>query len=1490
MPAPTSASCDSNATVWNPANGAPGPLVVDSTVGTLCVAANADPYVYSHVHVLEGGSLVFLDPGDNSTTKFQASSILVQKGGAIQAGSYCDPYGASGAHLQIGLWGDDPTVQGTTGASAAIHCQVSDGMGGWKDGACLAADQLSPAHYCTGTDPTDPCNSTTKPATIGDNALLESYGNLPFDNPMGTDPLNVAFGYKTFGVSYGGQLLLFGAKGVDPADRLAPGSEPSADMVPPSDPSDVTQWAAKSGRSWVRLNANAAVGATSLTLDRMVDWAEGDTIVVATSDWHPSHSETVTLSGSQAMDLSIPVNTPGGNGLAYAHHGTIYQVPDSVITQLQDAHPNPSWTAPNTEVETRTAVGLLSRSITVESLGDLAADSMSIKPFPAASDCGEPSVATNPNDEMGCYFGGHVSVRQGFGAFQVQGVEFKNLGQGGRMGHYPVHFHLAKYTGYTDAFLKDSSIWNSNTRFVTVHGTHDVTLARNVGFRSVGHGFYLEDGSEINNNLWYNLGISARGALKEYYQNQDSSSDTYRYIPPILEFSCPNPSCGNDITKANIKGADTWSPVMFWSMNQYNDFVGNAAAGVHGFGSCFWLLGSGLSGPSLTKKTWTSGTTSDQSYADFNKAGARQAPLQRFRGNHCTTAAYGLQTSLDNDPTTNGSYLASAVQGYNMVPNPYLAANPLVVAPPTISGDFKPAMLGSSPANPTCSQGLSVAADGTIPMDIWEPNTEHCVATVIDRFTTSFNWSQVNFGSVWLRPQWYIFLNSAITDQLNGGLGFVGGGSWPQVPPGFFDLTKDTIFAGSTRDTTNYTPGDDSQMGPKLVNKSCAAGVCLLPLDGTGIFIGALAPKRLMTIYDGPFYAEGSIFTNTPAVLDTTGIPNTALYTNPSGKTSCDGTKYEDCGVYKAGQQPAESDMTVSDMMIPSAGIGWKQPNGFYYPPAFAFLRSAFDDQTLRHNVIDQYLPYFNGSPVEGGAPAPPPMPGDQLFPNPNFGGITPIDFSTILNDLDGTLTGMVVEDSMSNITARTSSVSQNRFFDAPAQDPECGSFGVQTSSYDFSTTVMSKLKSKAGMTFAGNGPWFQDYCSGEAGCTSSNAWNRNETFNAVSDAWDVTDGGIPAIPIYRQYLLPDEAMESCTTVCTSDGKWACDRATFMMGTTTGSAPYLTVNHGLFYIDTSPPSDNGTLVPEQNGIKTSRPIYNPTCVPKQSNVVLPGFKGDDAYVVWNIFPNKGTNMTYQIHLGSSFDTTTDGTFVRVFPHLFNGDGNNLLVKEDTTYPTTNVTSLGNGVFEIKLDYSQISTEFSITSRDANEVCMPRDICELSGSQCVLSSSYDGDPQLADTLGEVCNTWGTVTSGELSYSVPERNMITIPQQSISLTECPAEGCLGYAFKLPSDFAAKSYADAGSGLTAKFSDQDPSIWGVNLKSVDTRCPVTTQNTLFTDMMPGTEMPDVPDMTPDPTLSPIDRLKSDPTCHMEIETVGKEHEVKFVVCTDGFKAPIN
>jgi hypothetical protein len=155
-----------------------------------------------------------------------------------------------------------------------------------------------------------------------------------------------------------------------------------------------------------------------------------------------------------------------------------------------------------------------------------------------------------------CYFGGHTIVRQGFARYQVQGVEFRQLGQGGRMGHYPMHFHMAKSTAYTNAFVKDSSSWDSMTRFFVVHGTHDVSLERNVGFLSIGHGYFLEDASEINNRLCYNLAVSVRAPLVDYLRTwaaANPNAPQARAVPGILS---------NVVAKdQELSGGDSYMPV-----------------------------------------------------------------------------------------------------------------------------------------------------------------------------------------------------------------------------------------------------------------------------------------------------------------------------------------------------------------------------------------------------------------------------------------------------------------------------------------------------------------------------------------------------------------------------------------------------------------------------------------------------------------------------------------------------------------------------------------------------------------------------------------------------------------------------------------------------------------------------------------------------------------------------------------------------------------
>ena len=131
-----------------------------------------------------------------------------------------------------------------------------------------------------------------------------------------------------------------------------------------------------------------------------------------------------------------------------------------------------------------------------------------------------------PDEKTNYMYGGHVVFRQGFKQLQIQGVEFKQLGQGGLLGRYPVHFHVARQVP-ADTYMIDSSVNESMTRWFVLHSTLGVTLARNVGYKSIGHGFFLEDATETDNKFYSNIGINARAAV--------ASGDNPRKIPGLLD-------------------------------------------------------------------------------------------------------------------------------------------------------------------------------------------------------------------------------------------------------------------------------------------------------------------------------------------------------------------------------------------------------------------------------------------------------------------------------------------------------------------------------------------------------------------------------------------------------------------------------------------------------------------------------------------------------------------------------------------------------------------------------------------------------------------------------------------------------------------------------------------------------------------------------------------------------------------------------------------
>ena len=91
--------------------------------------------------------------------------------------------------------------------------------------------------------------------------------------------------------------------------------------------------------------------------------------------------------------------------------------------------------------------------------------------------------------------------------------EFRDLGPKNVLGRYPIHFHHMLDTS-RGIEVEGNSIINSDNRWVTIHDSNGIIVKNNVGFKSIGHGFFLEEGTEFDNVFERNIGISTlRGNL-----------------------------------------------------------------------------------------------------------------------------------------------------------------------------------------------------------------------------------------------------------------------------------------------------------------------------------------------------------------------------------------------------------------------------------------------------------------------------------------------------------------------------------------------------------------------------------------------------------------------------------------------------------------------------------------------------------------------------------------------------------------------------------------------------------------------------------------------------------------------------------------------------------------------------------------------------------------------------------------------------------------
>lgn len=202
-------------------------------------------------------------------------------------------------------------------------------------------------------------------------------------------------------------------------------------------------------RTWVKLGSPAKVGDTAVTLSEAVTgWNVGDKIVLTGTQTH-GPAKTESVSEERTITAIDGAKLTFDGPLKHAHAG---------------------------EGEYRGEVANLTRNVVVES-----ADPAGVR--------------------------GHTMYHRD-SAGSLSFAEFRHLGKKGVLGRYALHFHLCGDT-MRGSSVTGVSVWDSHNRWLTIHGTNYLVARDNVGYKSVGHGYFLEDGTEVYNVLDRNLAILA---------------------------------------------------------------------------------------------------------------------------------------------------------------------------------------------------------------------------------------------------------------------------------------------------------------------------------------------------------------------------------------------------------------------------------------------------------------------------------------------------------------------------------------------------------------------------------------------------------------------------------------------------------------------------------------------------------------------------------------------------------------------------------------------------------------------------------------------------------------------------------------------------------------------------------------------------------------------------------------------------------------------
>jgi len=210
-------------------------------------------------------------------------------------------------------------------------------------------------------------------------------------------------------------------------------------------------------RTWLKLGAPANAGDREITLEQNVTgWQSGNRIVVTATTRQNKIAKTFRKSVRDSTQTEERlIQSVKGNKITLTEPLAYDHICDG---------------------DYRGEVANLSRNVVIESA--------------------DPNVAR-----------GHTMYHYG-SAGSISYAEMRHLGKRNVLGRYSLHFHRARGSMRGSSVI-GASIWDSGNRWITVHGTDYLVVRDCVGYNSTGHGFFLEDGTEVFNVFDRNLALQA---------------------------------------------------------------------------------------------------------------------------------------------------------------------------------------------------------------------------------------------------------------------------------------------------------------------------------------------------------------------------------------------------------------------------------------------------------------------------------------------------------------------------------------------------------------------------------------------------------------------------------------------------------------------------------------------------------------------------------------------------------------------------------------------------------------------------------------------------------------------------------------------------------------------------------------------------------------------------------------------------------------------